>query len=95
VECFRARAPPPPPRPSPSLHAPHPCSYLMYAGLASSADEALAMFGAKRTVNGKGVTLPRCVCCGPARLPCPRPRIVYTRTHNDALKLAHADDARP
>ena len=30
-----------------------------FAGIAASADDALSLFGTKRTHNGKGVTLPR------------------------------------
>jgi hypothetical protein len=43
--------------------------YLLYAGISPAAEDALLLFGSKRTRNCKGVTLPRCVlacmywCC--------------------------------
>lgn len=33
--------------------------YLLYSGYCQSASEACRLFGNKRTVNGKGVTIPR------------------------------------
>jgi phosphatidylinositol-3,4,5-trisphosphate 3-phosphatase and dual-specificity protein phosphatase PTEN len=36
-------------------------AYLVYCGVCETADEALTLYGKRRTNNGKGVTIPRWV----------------------------------
>lgn len=42
--------------------------YLLHSGACYTADEALYMFGKMRTLNGKGVTIPRCARAHAPRL---------------------------
>lgn len=34
------------------------CCYLLYSGIKTTAEDALAYYGEKRTMNKKGVTIP-------------------------------------
>ena len=34
------------------------CAYLVWSGECATAEEALQLFGERRTTNGKGVTIP-------------------------------------
>ena len=55
--------------------------YLLYAGISPAAEDALLLFGSKRTRNCKGVTLPRCVLIGVVGH-------TQTRTHRHSCKHA-------